>query len=134
MKKVFVAALLTLPFLAVPARAHWCPHLFPFCIEVGGNSCLRVYGGPCQSHGCQLGPWYQYFPYEAHFQSAAPISFPYWPSPQTLPPESAGAGYQYPQYSAAAPPQAYPLQPTNYQPPLFQPVGYYPAPSYWYGR
>ena len=99
MKKLFLAALLALPLLAAPARANW----FPFRIEVGGNVSVRVSGSQCQTSGCQLGPWYQYFPYEAHFQSAAPIGFPYWPSPQTLPPAAVGAGYQYSQYPQAAP-------------------------------
>jgi hypothetical protein len=135
MKKVFLAALFALPFFAVPARAQncFCLPCFPFRVEAGGNFYLKVYNGPMQSCGVQLGPWYQYFPYEAHFQSAAPIGFPYWPSPQTLPPPPA-AYPQQPNLPAAALPVA-PVQPTNYQSPLFQPVGYSPqAPSYWYER
>jgi hypothetical protein len=139
MKKVYFAALLLLPLFAVPARAQCCCPWFPFRIEAGANAYLRVYGGPCQTWGCQLGPWYQYFPYEAHFQSAAPIGFPYWPSPQTLPPTAPAGAFHYqpappPQPApTAAPPQQ--LQPTGYQPPFFQQVGYYNrAPSYWYER
>ncbi len=136
MKKVYWAALLALPLLALPARANW----FPFRVEAGGNVYLRVNDGQCPG-GCQLGPWYQYFPYEAHFQSAAPIGFPYWPGPQTLPPQAA-APYQYQQFQpayppapAAAPVQGAQLQQARYDPPYFQPVGYsYQAPSYWYGR
>jgi hypothetical protein len=135
MKRVYFAALLLLPLLAVPARAQCC--FLPFRVEAGANAYLRVYGGPCQNGGCQLGPWYQYFPYEAHFQSAAPIGFPYWPSPQTLPPPPAGA-YQYQQAPPSQQPAAGPpsqLQPTGYQPPFYQQVGYYyRAPSYWYER
>lgn len=41
-----------------------------------------VNGGPYQ----QLGPWYHYWPYEAHFQTPALPQYPYWPAPQTLPP------------------------------------------------
>src|SRR5262245_45382739 len=32
----------------------------------------------------QLGPWYQYWPYEAHFQVPAVPQYPYWGA-QTLP-------------------------------------------------
>jgi hypothetical protein len=130
MRKVFLVALLALPFFAVPARAQ----CFPFRVEAGGNFYLRVYNGPLQTWGVQLGPWYQYFPYEAHFQSAAPIGFPYWPSPQTLPPPPPAA-YPNQHNPQPAPPQANPVQPSSYQSPFFQPVGYYPkAPSYWYER
>jgi hypothetical protein len=31
-----------------------------------------------------LGPWYQYWPYEAHFITPAHPHYPFWPSPQTL--------------------------------------------------
>jgi hypothetical protein len=135
MKKVFLAALLALPFVAVPARAQCCICLpcFPFRVEAGASVNLRVCHG-CPTSGCQLGPWYQYFPYEAHFQSAAPMGFPYWPSPQTLPPPPSVAYPQQPNLPASALPVA-PVQPTSYQSPFFQPVGYSPqAPSYWYGR
>ena len=126
MKRVFFAALVLLPLCAVPARAQ-C--FFPFRVEAGGNFYLRMYGGPCQTWGCQLGPWYQYFPYEAHFQSAAPIGFPYWPSPQTLPPPAPGR-FQPPPPTPDKQPQ-----PASVQPSFFQPVGYATrAPSYWYER
>jgi hypothetical protein len=143
MKKVFLAALLALPFVAVPARAQCgsqcclCLPCCPFRVEVGGCFNFKVNHG-CPSCGTQLGPWYQYFPYEAHFQSAAPIGFPYWPSPQTLPPPPSEAyapqAYAPQAYPSATPPVAY-GQPSGYQSPYFQPVGYAPqAPSYWYER
>ncbi len=134
MKRMCFAALLLLPLLAVPARAQCCFPCFPFRIEAGGNFYLRMNGGPCQTWGCQLGPWYQYFPYEAHFQSAAPIGFPYWPSPQTLPPPPPAAYQQAPPFQPPPAPGKQ-LQPTGYQPPFFQQVGYFNrAPSYWYER
>jgi hypothetical protein len=37
-----------------------------------------------QSHGaqCTLGPWYSYFPYDAYFQTPAPVcGYPNWPVP-----------------------------------------------------
>lgn len=32
----------------------------------------------------QAGPWYLYWPLEAHFITPAHPQYPYWPSPQTL--------------------------------------------------
>ena len=50
------------------------------CPPGGGN------GGGQQQFGQRgvLGPWYLYWPYEAHFFTPAHPQFPYWPSPQTL--------------------------------------------------
>jgi hypothetical protein len=133
MKKAFVAAVLCLPLLAISARADGCGFGFKICI--GFNCRISCCGDSCNSCGgapgcCQAGPWYQYWPYEAHFQSAAPIAYPYWPQRMTLPPANAGA-YMQPQYPQAAPAP----QPVNYYPSFYQPVGYYyQAPSYWYGR
>ena len=51
--------------------------------------------------------WYLYWPMPAHFQTPAPMTYPFWPAPQTPP----GVG---------AP---------------LRPVGYFSAPPpYWYGR
>jgi hypothetical protein len=149
MKKLLIGALIALPLLAMPARAEgfswricmggnfnfWCRASCSGCCDsCCGPSCG---GGGCGGSGCgaQAGPWYQYFPYEAHFQSAAPIAYPYWPV-QTLPPQNATAyQYQAPQYPYAVPPQAGQMQQAAYQSPFVQPVGYYyQAPSYWYGR
>ena len=69
MKKLLAAALLALPLLAAPARAH------------GLKIMWQINNGP----PIQLGPWYQYWPLEAHFQVPAPCSYPYWPPPMTLP-------------------------------------------------
>lgn len=50
--------------------------------------CLALSNSSAHAWGCRtcLGPWYQYWPYEAHFVTPAPTGFPYWPSPMTLPP------------------------------------------------
>src|SRR5262245_848400 len=42
-----------------------------------------------------LGPWYNYWPLEAHFQVPAMPEYPYWSAPQTVPvvpPAPYGAG------------------------------------------
>lgn len=41
-------------------------------------------GGGMQQVPAQLGPWYSYWPYEAHFQTPALPQYPYWPT-QTMP-------------------------------------------------
>lgn len=57
-----------------------------------------------QSHGCQatLGPWYSYFPYDAYFQTPAPVcGYPNWPVP--FPPAQAAPASQSNQQNQAAP-------------------------------
>src|SRR5579871_5342690 len=79
-------ALTALSPLAAPARAQdpFAPQL-PFRVECGGNLSFRV---PNQQNGwgCQLGPWYNYWPMEAYFTAPALPCFPYWPQPQALMP------------------------------------------------
>ena len=82
MKKLLAAALLALPLLAAPARAH------------GLKIMWQVNNGP----PIQLGPWYQYWPdaqgnmvgpassgpwsLERHFEVPAPLGGnPYFPAP-----------------------------------------------------
>jgi hypothetical protein len=70
-----------------------------------------------------VGPWYTYYPYQAHFQTPAPTGYPYWPGPQTSGPSPLfGGNYQNPNNQGFS----------NY--PAVQPCGYYQAPSYWYGQ
>jgi len=84
-----------------------------------------------------LGPWYAYFPYEAHFQLPAPWGmYPNWPAPFPPPGTVAPAPPRAP--TPVLPPAqgggALPPIPQA-QRPLIQPVGYgYQVPSYWYGR
>jgi hypothetical protein len=67
-------------------------------------------GGPGGAYGYQaqpvkpyqLGPWYQYFPYEAHFQQPAMPQFPYW-VPQTLPHGTPVLNPGYPGHGAVPP-------------------------------
>lgn len=50
----------------------------PGCPPGGGG------GGAPQPCPGVLGPWYLYWPYEAHFITPAHPQYPYWPSAQTL--------------------------------------------------
>ena len=111
MKRTLVTALLALPLLAGPARAIGWP---PFKIEAGANVYLHVYNPKCC--GAQFGPWYNYWPLEAHFQVPAIPQYPYWPAPQTLPPAMMTGGVP---------------GPANFHAPV-APVGY--VPPYWYGH
>src|SRR5437588_11366 len=82
MKKLLVACLPAL-VLALPSQAFaWGNGGFGFC--VGHFNFGFHYADPLP----QAGPWYSYWPYEAHFINPAPTGYPYWPAPQTLP----GAG------------------------------------------
>lgn len=121
MKRFLCAALLAAACAAVSAEARasdcclqngscgpggglcvtcWIKRLWPS----GGACCQGV--NPLNVHGCLAGPWYSYWPYEAHFMTAAPVagaypfgcSYPYWP---------AGGGYSFPGYG-------YPAGPTDY--------------------
>src|SRR5438093_7294747 len=87
MKKLYLTALLALPLLATPSYADGCflgycsghPGLsFRFSLGCNSSCCKTCVGG------CQLGPWYTYWPLEANFITPAPTGFPYWPQPQAL--------------------------------------------------
>lgn len=143
MKKLLVASLPAL-LLAVPSGAH-ADGFF----NAQGGFMVRLYNqnatigfGPGT---LQASPWYNYWPYEAHFQTPAPTGYPWWPAPQT---PSPGFMPSAPAYAPAAP--AAPVAP-GYTPPAptpvapgapqgIQPTNYYyqgipaQAPSYWYHR
>jgi hypothetical protein len=98
MKKLFGVALLALPFLAASAHANG----WPFNIQAGGSFYIK--GGPGPAYP-QAGPWYLYWPLEAHFVAPAPTGYPYWPSPMGLPATSFG-GPSCPPGTPVAPPPA----------------------------
>lgn len=76
MKQLFGLTLLALILAALPAQAQLIK-----ITRGGGNGQMPV------------GPWYLYWPLEAHFQTPASQQYPYWPAPMTLPlPQSAGQG------------------------------------------
>jgi hypothetical protein len=148
MKRVFWTALLALPLLATPAWANGFG--FKWCLggSLYGNLTPLCGGGPCcgPGGGGSLGPWYNYWPLDAHFQGPALPQYPSWPAPQGLAGPPYGAPYPAPAGPALGPPQqghaVYGQQPYDYnyaavpyQTP-FQPVGYQyqQAPPYWYGR
>jgi hypothetical protein len=131
MKKVFGTALLALPLLAVSAQAEG----YPFNVSAGGSFYIK--GGPGAAWP-QAGPWYLYWPLEAHFTAPAPTGYPYWPAPMGLPNQSFGGPAVQPHYTppppTTAPPQPAPPR-SGLQPAYYRPVSYYgPAPSYWYDR
>jgi hypothetical protein len=120
-----LAALVALPLMTgAEAKADGC------CLNLQGGFRLKIcFAGflnascepfPCcgPSHGCcpaPAAPWYLYWPMEAYYQVPAPTGYPYWPSAMTPPPNW---GHAPPAHAQGA----------------FRPVGYYGAPSYWYGH
>jgi hypothetical protein len=148
MKKVFSAALLALPLLAVSARAETTT----LNIQIGGSFYIRtLWSGALP----QAGPWYLYWPLEGHFVAPAPTGYPYWPGPQVLMASSIGGPAVPPPAPtfapapapvpapAPAPAPANTAPPTTLPPPAgpsLQPTSYSPVsytgqvPSYWYDR
>jgi hypothetical protein len=136
MKKLFAIALLALSLGATVARANntICISM-PSCayrVEAGCNFHFRIL--PLEPNASQLGPWYLYWPMEAHFVTPAPIGYPYWPNPMTLPSMALGG----PGSPATPPvPPAPGVVPAIPQPPApaptLKPVGY-TIPAYWYDR
>jgi hypothetical protein len=129
MKKCLWAGLLGLALLAVPDRAHatgCCIPCGPYQVQTGFNLYFRC--GPAGPIP-QCGPWYLYWPMEAHFGPPAPTGYPYWPPPMTLP----GAAHPPAPATGPVPTPAVPAPPL--QPASFQPVGFFQqVPSYWYPR
>lgn len=79
MKRIFGVALLVLPLLAGSAQA---TNGWPFNVQAGGSFYIKGGPGPAWP---QAGPWYLYWPLEAHFVAPAPTGYPYWPPPQAAP-------------------------------------------------
>jgi hypothetical protein len=149
MNKFILAALLALPLAALSqsraaAGGDCCCHSCcspTICCNVGFkfkcwcscSCCCDDCGcNPCGGGGC--GPWYAYWPYNAHFQTPAPTGYPGWPSGQGAMMYGSSCAYNYgpPSPAMALPAPA----PMPYSAPTIQPCGYVPAqvPSYWYGR
>jgi hypothetical protein len=146
MKRIFGVAMLALPLLAGSAQA---TNGWPFNIQAGGSFYIK--GGPGPAYP-QAGPWYLYWPLEAHFVAPAPTGYPYWPSPQGLPNISIGGPTCPPGVPVAPPPVAAapppvvttpapaaqpapqpapqaapPAAPQLQLPPYLQPTSYYPT-------
>ncbi|MBM4069285.1 MAG: hypothetical protein FJ271_10115 [Planctomycetes bacterium] len=68
----------------------------PCSVQAGFTFNLQSHGGQCT-----LGPWYSYFPYDAYFQTPAPVcGYPNWPTP--FPPAQAAPANQRGQQNQAA--------------------------------
>jgi hypothetical protein len=142
MNRRFGIALLALPLLAGVAQAG---PFGPYKVDAGGNLWFRVteqanpYGGYSSPNGAVCGPWYNYWPLDAHFQKPA-LGYPFWPSPQGVAKQAEAAAVPpvvAPAAPAAVKPVAYqPYYPTPGAAPVTYPSYGYPsqAPSYWYGQ
>jgi hypothetical protein len=66
MRKLLTASLLGLPWLVAPSPAHAWEGMYTRKLDLGHKFVF--------SFGCapQAGPWYLYWPYEAHFGVSAP--------------------------------------------------------------
>ena len=100
-----------IPKSAVAAQADGC--WFPQRVDAGINFHFKVVG-PGDYQVGQLGPWYLYWPMEAHFQVPAPTGYPYWPSQMSLPGMTPAALPNY-----GAPVQGPGLTPAGYYPPAY---------------
>jgi hypothetical protein len=124
MKKILAALVVTLALPAANCQAQ-CPGCGPCALTFGRSGTINYcWGikicaslkanngcggcGSCGGCGGCNGPWYTYWPLEAHFQTPAPTGYPYWPSPMVSSLGQQGAG-------------------------AYQQVGFQ-APSYWYGH
>jgi hypothetical protein len=124
MKPLLRTGLLGLILLAAPSLAGaW--DLPPGQVDVGVKVYCHGFVGDYNMR-IPLGPWYTYWPYNAHFQLPAPVGgWPYWPASVAAVP---GAG-MVPSVQVPN------VQPAYFQPDGLQSIGYSgPAPSYWYGR
>lgn len=128
MKKLLWACAVVLPLLALPTEAK-AFDLGNWQVDTGAKVWFNVryagrgYGAGAGGYGLgfgtpQAGPWYLYWPYEAHFQVPAPGVSPYFPAPMTLPP-----GFGQP------PPAPMPPATQGYRAPMPyagpQPAGYF---------
>lgn len=143
MRRFILAGLLALPLLGyVETRVeagNCCP-----CINFGADITIKRWfrggpgTGPCCDNGpccgggcgcgpccggggcCNVGPWYLYWPLDAHFQVPAPTGYPFYPAPM-----AAGG---LPGYAGYPPPAAYP----GYGPAglPYHAANYAPAASY----
>jgi hypothetical protein len=130
MRKPFGLALLALPLLAAAAQAG---PFGPYKIEAGCNAYFRVVTTPTQPCGALCGPWYNYWPLEAHFQLPALPHYPYYPPPQVAGKPGPDAPPAPPPVPGAVP-AAPAVKPVSYDPGFQAVVHQAPVPSYWYGR
>jgi hypothetical protein len=114
------------------------PNPNPSCNPCGGGGCNNC-SSACVNWG-QLAPWYQYWPYDGHFQTSAPTGFPGYPPAMTA---YGYGGYGYGAAPATAygypAPGGYPAMQSGYggqqvAPPVQPAAYYYPqTQGYYYG-
>jgi|GEM_PF-2466090 hypothetical protein len=119
MKRIFGIALLALPLAIGSVHAEGC---WPFNVNMGGSFYFQSSRGLAAP---QAGPWYLYWPLEAHFVAPAPTGYPYWPPAQALPPTTIG-GPACPPGVPVAPAPVAPAAPVPAVPP---PVTTAPSPQ-----
>ena len=142
MKRIIWTAVVAL-VAVVPVKA--AGFLNPPCkIECGANVYCRI-SSPYSICGANCGPWYLYWPLDAHFQTPGNPCYPFWPQPMGLPqtpgpygpgvppmppvPAQPGEAPRTPEGTPAPPMQKVPeVKPIIYQIPIYQ------APVYWYGH
>jgi hypothetical protein len=136
MKNLLYISVLALPLLLLPSRAHaWgCNKtccIGPATFDIGFSWHYKFTWGGCGSN-CQAGPWYSYWPYDAHFAAAAPLGgpcYPGWPGAGAMGSIGAPAGPMGQPVGIGAPagPMGQPVGPGAPAGPMGQPVGQ-PAP------
>jgi hypothetical protein len=118
MNKLLQATLVGVVLLVCSTQAHatGC-NIGPYCFDIGFKWDYHFHCGPA----AQAGPWYLYWPYEAHFQTAANpggyCNYPYWPGP------GMGAGQARGAEFPGASQTGYPMQPAPTS--GIQPTGYW---------
>ncbi len=125
MKKLFALAAASLSVAAVASDASSAGCASPFC--GGGGPGWLGHGGLFVKQplpAFQAAPWYLYWPYNAHFQTPAPLTGPYYAPPYS------GGGLVNPYFPAqpgypVVPPGAVPPPPPGAVPP--PPAGTLPA-------
>lgn len=132
MKYILRAVLPALALLATasPSWAIGWDSIWPYKVEAGANAYVRVHRAPQQQS--QLGPWYLYWPLEAHFQTVAPTGYPGYTTPYSLPPGfRAPVPQPLPQFQPPVPTQQQPqfLPPAPTPVPGFQPPPPTPLPG-----
>jgi hypothetical protein len=101
MKRLLGLAVLGLVLYAADVHATgccggWGPGYFDIGTNLygqwGPGAPPGAFGGAPAPTPTVLGPWYNYWPLEAHFQVPAHPQYPYWGPPQTLPNGAPAAG------------------------------------------
>jgi hypothetical protein len=140
MRRMLWMAVLVVPLAAAPVQAQEC--VPPMNLNGGIVLNFNLFAGGGQT---QLGPWYRYWPHEAHFAVPPPLG-PGMPAPSFMTTGPAmGPALQPgpaqppvgPGQQQWTPPAPTPVRPGGTQQSAFRPVGYFSttqAPSYWYGR